>query len=147
MCVQLLCILCSENVYTAHFKKKLVVKWLNQPIYSHLAALNELFSRHILTAEERSEVAKKGSWSWEYHLTELLLTKSAVVVQEAVHVLKIRGYSVKNKLQSELCYSSTVHLISEWLSNMANGKWRYVMANGVTSYTWATGMLCTYSTD
>ena len=95
---------------------------INKPVYSHLAAPNELFSRHILTAEECSEVAMKGRWEWEYHLTELLLTKSAVVVQEAVHVLKIRGYSVKNKLQSELCYSSTVHLISEWLSNMANGK-------------------------
>ena len=88
----------------------------------HLAALNELFTRHILTAEECSEVAKKESWEWEDHLTQLMLTKSAVVVQEAIHVLKIRGYSVKKVLQSELCYSSTVHLISEWLSNMANGK-------------------------
>ena len=88
----------------------------------HLAALNELFTRHILTAEECSEVAKKESWEWEDHLTQLMLTKSAVVVQEAIHVLKIRGYSVKKVLQSELCYSSTVHLILEWLSNMANGK-------------------------
>ena len=88
----------------------------------HLAALNELFTRHILTAEECSEVAKKESWEWEDHLTQLMLTKSAVVVLEAIHVLKIRGYSVKKVLQSELCYSSTVHLISEWLSNMANGK-------------------------
>ena len=88
----------------------------------HLAALNELFTRHILTAEECFEVAKKESWEWEDHLTQLMLTKSAVVVQEAIHVLKIRGYSVKKVLQSELRYSSTVHLISEWLSNMANGK-------------------------
>ena len=94
---------------------------INIPIYSHLAALNELFSKHILTAEECSEVAKE-SWYWEYNVTELLLTKSAVVVQEAIHVLKIHGYSVKKELQSELCYSSIVHLISEWLSNMANGK-------------------------
>ena len=94
----------------------------NKPIYSHIAALNELFPRHILTAEECSEVARKKSWNWEYHLTLLLLTKSAVVVQEAIHVLKISGYSVKKDLQSELCYSSTVHLISEWLSKMASGK-------------------------
>ena len=94
---------------------------INIPIYSHLAALNELFSKHILTAEECSEVAKE-SWYWEYNVTELLLTKSAVVVQEAIHVLKIHGCSVKKELQSELCYSSTVRLISEWLSNMANGK-------------------------
>ena len=57
-----------------------------------------------------------------YHLTQLLPTKSAVVVQEAIHVLKILGYSVEKELQSELCYSSTVHLISEWLSKMATGK-------------------------
>ena len=91
-------------------------------MYSHLAAPNELFSRHILTAEECSEVVMKWRWDWESHLTQLLLTKSAVVVQEAVHVLKIHGYSVMEELQSELCYSSIVHLISEWLSNMANGK-------------------------
>ena len=95
---------------------------INIPIYSHLAALNELFTKHILTAEECSEVAKQKIGDWEYHLTQLLLTKSAVVVQEAIHVLKIHGYSVKKELQSELCYSSIVHLISEWLSNMANGK-------------------------
>ena len=80
--------------------------------------MNELFTRRILTAEECSEVT---SWKWEYDLTQLLLTKSAAVVLEAIHVLKIRGYSVK-ELQSELCYSSTVHLISEWLSKMANSK-------------------------
>ena len=93
-----------------------------KPIHSHLAALNELFTRHILTAEECSEVAKKDRRNWEYHLTQLLLTKSAVVVQEAIYVLKIRGYYVKKELQSELCYSSTVQLISEWLSKMATGK-------------------------
>ena len=100
---------------------------INIPIYSHLAALNELFPRHILSAEECSEVARKKNWNWEYHLTQLLLTKSAVVVQETVHVLKIRGYSVKNELQSELCYSSTVQLISEWL---CNGKWSDVIYMG-----------------
>ena len=113
---------------------------INKPIYSHIAALNEFFTKQILTAEECSEVAKKGRWDWEYdlpqlllaELTELLLTKSAAVVQEAIHVLKLHGCSVKKELQSELCYSSTVHLIS--------AKWQ--MANGVTSYTWATGMLC-----
>ncbi len=65
-----------------------------------------------------------------------MLTKSAVVVQEAIHVLKIRGYSVKKVLQSELRYSSTVHLISEWLSNMANGKWYNVihMGNRLAAY-------------
>ena len=87
-------------------------------MYSHIAAMNELFTRRILTAEECSEVT---SWKWEYHLTQLLLTKSAAVVLEAIHVLKIRGYSVK-ELQSELYYSSIVHLISEWLSKMANSK-------------------------
>ena len=94
---------------------------INKPIYSHIAALNELFTRHILTAEECSEVARK-SWNWKYNLTQLLLIKSAVVVPEAIHVLKICGYSVEKELQSELCYSSTGQLISEWLSKMANGK-------------------------
>ena len=105
---------------------------INKPIYSHIAALNEFFTKHILTAEECSEVAKKGRCEWEYDLTQLLLTKSVAVVQEAIHVLKIHGCSVKKELQSELCYSSTVHLIS--------AKWQ--MANGVTSYTWAIGLLC-----
>ena len=84
--------------------------------------MNELFTRHILTAEECSEVASKSSCNWQYHLTQFMLTKSTAIVQEAIHVLKIHGYSVKKGLQSELCYSSTVHLISEWLCNMANGK-------------------------
>ena len=84
---------------------------INKPIYSHLAALNEFFTKQILTAEECSEVVKKESWEWEYLLTQLLLTKSALVVQEAIHVLKIRGHSVKKELQSELCYSSTVQFI------------------------------------
>ena len=43
---------------------------------------------------------------WEDHLHHVLLTKPAVVVQEACQVLEKHGWSVK-ELKSELYYSST----------------------------------------
>ena len=76
--------------------------------FSHPVALNELFTSHLLTAEEFSEVARKGKWEWEDHLNQVLLTKPAEVVQEACQVLEKRGCSVKKKLKSELYYSSTL---------------------------------------
>ena len=73
---------------------------------SHPAALNELFTRHLLTAEECSEVARK--WEWEDHLNQVLSIKPAEVVQEACQVLEKHGCPVKKKLKSELYYSSTL---------------------------------------
>ena len=69
--------------------------------YSHPAALNELFTRHLLIAEEFSEVARKGEVKWEDHLSQFLLTKPTEVVQEACQVLEEYGCHVK-KLKSEL---------------------------------------------
>ena len=67
--------------------------------HPHPTALNELFTRHLLTAEEFSEVARKGKW--EDHLTQFLLTKPTVIVQEACQVLEKHGWHVK-ELKSEL---------------------------------------------
>ena len=67
--------------------------------------LNEPFTRHLLTAEELSEVAREERW--EDHLNQVVLTKPAEVVQEACQVLEKHGCSVK-KLKSELYYSSTL---------------------------------------
>ena len=75
---------------------------------SHPAALNELFTRHLLTAEECSEVARKEWWEWEYHLNEVLLAKPAEVVQEACQVMEKHGCYVEVELKSELYYSSTL---------------------------------------
>ena len=41
------------------------------------------------------------------HLTQVLLTKPAEVVQEACQVLEKHGCSVEEELKSELYYSST----------------------------------------
>ena len=68
--------------------------------------MNELFTRHLLTAEECSEIAGKGWRVWEDHLNQVLSTKPAVV-QEACQVLEKYGCLVK-KLKSELYYSSTL---------------------------------------
>ena len=76
-----------------------------KPTYSHPAALNELFTRHLLTAKECSEVACMVLW--EDNLPKDLLTKPTEVVQEACQVLEKHGCSVK-KLKSELYYSSTL---------------------------------------
>ena len=69
--------------------------------------MNELFTRHLLTAEEYSEAARKERREWEDNLNHVLLTKPAEVVQEACRVLEKHGWSVK-KLKSELYYSSTL---------------------------------------
>ena len=57
-----------------------------------------------MTAEECSQVARKGEW--ENHLSQVLLTKSAEVVQEACQVLEEHGCLVKKELKSGLYYSS-----------------------------------------
>ena len=74
----------------------------------HLAALNELFTRHLLAAEEFSEVARKESWKWEDHLALVLSTKPAEVVQEGCQVMEKHGCDVVEELKSELYYSSTL---------------------------------------
>ena len=68
--------------------------------------LNTFFTRHLLTAEECSKVARDGKWMWEDILTVVLLTKPAGIVQEVCQVLEEHGSPVK-KLNSKLCYSST----------------------------------------
>ena len=79
--------------------------------------MNELFTRHLLTAEECSEVARKERW--EDHLNQVLLTKPAEVVQEACQVLEKHGWSVK-KLKSELYYSSTLCQVMFQVLHYAN---------------------------
>ena len=68
--------------------------------------MSELFTRHLLTAEECSEVAGTGRW-WEDHLNQVLSTKPVEIVQEACRVLEKHECPVK-KLKSELYYSSTL---------------------------------------
>ena len=74
----------------------------------HPAALIELFTRHLLTAEECSKLARNEWWEWEYHLNEVLLTKSAEAVQKACQVMEKHGCPVEVELKSELYYSSTL---------------------------------------
>ena len=45
--------------------------------------MNELFARHLLTAEECSEVAR----DWEDHLTLVMATKPTDIVQKVNEVL------------------------------------------------------------
>ena len=52
-------------------------------------------------------MAREGG-QWEDHLNQVLLTKPAEVVHEACQVLEKHGYPVKEKLKSELYYSSTL---------------------------------------
>ena len=53
-------------------------------------------------------VAGKWRWQWEDYLCQVLLTKPAEVVQEAVQMLEEHGCRVKEELKSELYYSSTL---------------------------------------
>ena len=53
-------------------------------------------------------MARKEWWEWEYHLTKVLLTKPAEVVQEACQVMEKHGCPVKEELKSELYYSNTL---------------------------------------
>ena len=48
------------------------------------------------------------------HLTQVLLTKPAEVVQEACQVLEKHGCSVEKELKSELYYSSTLYQIVKY---------------------------------
>ena len=72
--------------------------------YSYYSVLNELFTKHFLTQEEVSELARKERWEWKDCLAQvlsLLSTKSAVIVQGACSVLEEHGYSTSAKdLQS-----------------------------------------------
>ena len=92
----------SENVYTHHETEKYMVKYVFS--YSYYSVLNELFTKHFLTQEEVSELARKERWEWKDCLAQalsLLSTKSAVVVQGACSVMEEHGYSTSAKdLQS-----------------------------------------------
>ena len=61
----------------------------------------------------------RKTWKWEYHLTQVLSTKPAEVVQKAYLVLEKHGYSVK-MLKSELYYSSTLCQVVFSLLHYAN---------------------------
>ena len=61
--------------------------------------MNELFTGHLLTAEE-CEMARKWRW-WEDHLPQVLSTKPAVV-QEACEVLEKHGCRAEEEVKSEL---------------------------------------------
>ena len=50
-------------------------------------------------------MVRKEDLEWEFHLAQVLLTKTAAVVPEALQVLEKHCYSVK-ELKSEL-YSGT----------------------------------------
>ena len=97
--------------------------------YSHPTALNELFTRHLLTAEECSEVATKGRW--EDHLTKVLLTKPAEVVQEVCQVLEKHGFPMKKNLKSELYYSSTFYQVVFQVLHYVN----LIVAHAPTAWT------------
>ena len=58
--------------------------------------------------------------SWEDHLTQVLFTKPAEVVPEACQVLEKHGCSVKEKLKSELSYSSTLFQVVFQVLHYAN---------------------------
>ena len=53
-------------------------------------------------------MAGKRRLEWEDHLDQVLLTKPAEVVLEACQVLEKHGCRVKEELESELYYSSTL---------------------------------------
>ena len=75
-------------------------------------------------------MARKGRW-WENHLTQILLTKPAEVVQEACQVLEKHGYPVKKELKSELYCSSTLCQVVFQVLHYANLK----VAHAPTAWT------------
>ena len=54
------------------------------------------------------------------HLTQILLTKPAEVVQEACQVLEKHGCPVDKELKSELYYSSTLYQVVFLVLHYAN---------------------------
>ena len=65
-------------------------------------------------------MARKEIQKREDHLNQVLLTKPAVVVQEACQVLEKHGCPVKKKLKSELYYSSTLFQVVFQVLHYAN---------------------------
>ena len=110
MCPTVQCILCSESVHST-LHEAVSSQVICKPTYSHPAVLNELFTRHLLTAQESSKVSKyrwwQWGWEWKDHLTLVLSTKTAELIQEACQVLQKHHSSVK-ELKSELYYSRTL---------------------------------------
>ena len=66
--------------------------------------LNTLFTRHLLTADECSEMARKESWNLEGHLAKVLLPKPVEVVQEACQMLEKHGFRVNKELLKSKLY-------------------------------------------
>ena len=64
-------------------------------------------------------MARKGR-EWENHLTQVLLTKPAEIMQEAYQVLEKHGCPVRKELKSELFCSSTLCLVVFQVLHSAN---------------------------
>ena len=64
-------------------------------------------------------MAREELW-WEHRLAQVLLTKPVEVAQEACQVLEKHGYPVKEKLKSELYYSSTLYQVVFQILHYAN---------------------------
>ena len=126
-CVQLLSVCCVVKMCTQHIAWN--SEWSSDLwIYSPPAVLNELFTRHLLTAEECSEVARMGWQKWEKQLGLALSTKPAEAVQEAIQVLEERGCPVK-QLKSGLYYSSTLWQVVCLVLHYANLTVAYACSN------------------
>ena len=65
-------------------------------------------------------MAGKERWECEDHLTQVLLTKPAEVVEEACKVLEKHGCQVEEELKSELYYSSTLCEVAFRVLHYAN---------------------------
>ena len=72
---------------------------------SHLAALNELLTRRLLTKRECFEMDKQ--WRWKDHLAIVISIKSAKVMQKSFLVLEKHGYKVEEQVKSKL-YNNSV---------------------------------------
>ena len=79
-----------------------------------------------------------GKEGWEDQLNEVLLTKPAEVVQEACQVLEKHGCSVKEELNSELCYRSTLCQVVFQVLHYAN----LIVAHAPTAWTALISTIC-----
>ena len=72
-------------------------------------------------------MAGKERWEWDDHLTQILLTKPAEVVEEACKLLEKHGRPVDKDLKSELYYSNTLCEVAFRVLHYANlqSGWSY----------------------
>ena len=94
---------CTAHTYNHHH---CILLCLFIPITSFVFSpvLNELFSlKHILTAEECSEVAGQGYLRWKDHLVLVLAAKPVEAVEEATEVMKLYDLNTQ-RLHGELMH-------------------------------------------